>query len=379
MSEAPSAGEPPPASLDDLKPSRPPSELSEANRGQAPRRPLCCGLLLALAVSLSLGLTWLWVAANPSHAGNGARILSAEPAELEEDNYISLWLRYREGKLQSISSLGHVWEEDAQGVLRPLFGLTEPGVYFWPISVQGEWAGFPAGEELYARNLSTGELDPIPLGDREKVMVSTAATRGPLLATASEIDGNVRAFRIKEGQLLWSNAVWPSNTVCLTFAGEALAVGTDRGKVELLQAQTGKAIRSLDTRHKRVTALAASAEGELLLVGCILGQQGKARAGGEVQLWDLTTGAATPSATFVVDDLFDEVSALAISPDGAYLAAGRAKGDLQVWDRSGALVGSFLHDDSLLFPRREVLAIALGPDRVAWAAGVQVFERRLGE
>jgi len=383
VSEAPpssSYGVPSKSSLEDLKPVRPPSELSEANKGQASRRwPLCCGCLVALLVLLSLGLGWLWVAAHPSHAGNGARVLSVEPEELEDDNYISLSLRYREGKLQSISSLGHLWEEDAQGVLRPAFGLTEPGVYFWPISVQGEWAGLPAGEQLYARNLSTGELDSIALGDTEKVMLSTTATRGSLLATASEIDGNVRVFRIKEGQQLWSSAVWPSNTVCMTFVGEALAVGTDRGKVELLKAQTGEGIRSLETGHRRVTALAASVDGELLLVGCILGQKGKAKAGGEVQLWDLTTSAASPSATFVIDNVFDEVSALAISPDGAYLAAGRTKGGLQVWDRSGALIGSFLHDDSLLFPKREVLAIAFDTDRVAWAAGVQVFERKLGQ
>ena len=366
-------------SLDDLKPVRPLSELSEARQGQAPRRwPLCCGLLVGLTALASIGLAWLWVAAHPSQAGNGARILSFEPEDLEDENYVSFALRYREGKLQSLSAVGHLWEQDAQGVLRPAFDVTEPGIYLWPISVQGEWAGLPAGNEICARNLSTGALERISL--EEDVLISTAATRGPLLAGGSNLEAWVRVFQTREGKLLWSKPVSSGSTLCLTFAGEVLAVGTDRGQVELLQSQTGERVRSLDTLHKRVTALAASEDGGLLLVGCVQGGKGKPTGGGEVQLWDLSTSATTPTATYVLElALFREVSALAISPDGAYVAAGRTRGGLQVWDRSGALVGSFPHDDSPLFPAREVGAIAFGPDRVAWSAGVQIFERELGQ
>jgi WD40 repeat protein len=379
LSSDSSPGVPPPGSLDDLKPVRPPSELAEATRVQKPRPwPLCCGLLIALGVLLAAGLTWLWIAAHPSHAKNGARVLSAEPGELDDEgHYVSLSLRYRKGKLQSVSSLGNVWEEDDKGVLRPAFGLADQGIYYWPISVQGSWAGLPSGSEICLRNLESGELDSISLGDKE-LMISSAATGGAYVAGASEIEGGVRTFAVPEGKLLWDRRTRSGSPLCLTFAGEALAVGTARGKVELFESQTGKPLRTLDTGYGRITALAASSDGRRLLVGCNLGSQLRRAASGEVQLWDLASGSTSPSTTFVMDGVFDEVSALAFSSDGAYLAAGRSKGGLQVWDASGALLGNYLHDDSPLFPKDEVLAIAFGKDRVAWSAGAQVFERELG-
>lgn len=372
MSE--SGAEPP--SLADLKPERPEPECLVG--GEPPSRaPRCCACSLIALVLLAGGLLWLYTAAFPSHAKNGARILSHDPETLDAENYESLALRFREGRLQVVSAAGHLWEQDEAGVLRPAFGLAEPGVYLWPNAIEGDLIGLPAGQELRVLNLATGELDTLPL--EATGVATTTATRGDLLAAGSELDPTVRLFEVSEARRLWKISIAPNSTTCLSFVGDVVAAGTDRGEVVLI-GRAGEKLRTMDTLYQRVTAVAGSADGSHLAVACRMTTRPRRKGGGAVLVWDLSSGSSSPASSFSLDDtLLDEVSALGISADGSYVAAGRSKGALQVWDSSGTLVGEFLHDDSPLHPASPVTGIAFEGERVAWAAGEQVFVREFGK
>lgn len=371
MSPAASPEQP---SLEDLKPQRPEPERLE---GQAPSRgPRCCACALIGLGLILAGLGWLWVAAHPSQAKNGAQILSREPEDLGSDHSESLALRFRGGRLQVVSAAGHLWEQDPSGVLRPAFGLAEPGIYLGPVSLQGEWIGLPAGEQLLALDLASGAQTPLPL--EPQAFVATTATRAARIAAASELDDRVRVYDAKEGRLLWEAKASAKGTNCLTFAGERLAVGTAGGEVYLYSG-AGKQERLLDLESGRATAIAASTDGRWLLVGCNAWLTKGALPRGGLQLWDLESGSPKPALSLDAGTLLDSVSAVALSPAGDYLAAGRDGGELQVWDRSGALLGTFSHDDALLFPAAPVSAIAFDGQRVGWTSGEQVFLREFGK
>lgn len=251
-------------SLADLKPERP--EPERLVGGEPPSRaPRCCACLLVALLLLAGGLLWLDMAAFPSHAKNGARILSHDPGTLDSENYESLALRFHEGRLQVVSAAGHLWEEDKAGVLRPAFGLAEPGVYLDPNSMEGDLIGLPAVKELRVLNLTTGTLDPLPL--EATGVVTTTATRGSLLAAGSELDPTVRLFEVGQAKQLWTISIAPNSTTCLSFVGDVVAAGTDRGEVVLI-GRAGEKLRTIDTLYQRVTAVAGSADGRHLAIAC---------------------------------------------------------------------------------------------------------------
>src|SRR5205085_8850139 len=130
--------------------------------------------------------------------------------------------------------------------------------------------------------------------------------------------------------------------------GRTLAVGTGnhQGTVWLLEAGTGKRVRTLTIPGAHVTSLAFAADGRTLASG-----QGK-----DVRLWDVATGATlqtVPGGSEV-----HQGGELALSPDGRVIACGGpTDGAVRLWD---AATGKELR--SLPADRHAVYAVAFSPD-----------------
>jgi WD40 repeat protein len=109
-----------------------------------------------------------------------------------------------------------------------------------------------------------------------------------------------------------------------------------QGRLRLWDAATGREIKNLPGNTSMVHDLAFSPDGKVIAT---IGDNANK---GELKLWDLTTGKET--FTFTAD-IFDQLAAVAFSPDGKYLVACgksitpqvqggtiRHKGIFKVWD-----------------------------------------------
>jgi WD40 repeat protein/beta-lactamase regulating signal transducer with metallopeptidase domain len=104
--------------------------------------------------------------------------------------------------------------------------------------------------------------------------------------------------------------------------GKTLAVGGWRRDVKILNAPTGRLLRTLDWPHPFVQKLAFSPDGKLLALG------NSGAAGNDIVLWDLATGKLIHDLKRVSDR---GVDGPAFSPDGRLLAI-TAGNVLHVWD-----------------------------------------------
>jgi WD40 repeat protein len=133
----------------------------------------------------------------------------------------------------------------------------------------------------------------------------------------------VHLYRTSTGELVssWRIAQRVSPLLALAFSpnGRTLAVGTDVGKVLLLDVATGKVAGQLLGPSSPISAFAFSRDGTLL-------------AGGgydqRTWLWNIATRKVV--RTFEGDT--DTVDAVAISPSGTFLATGSLDHTARVWD-----------------------------------------------
>jgi WD40 repeat protein len=129
--------------------------------------------------------------------------------------------------------------------------------------------------------------------------------------------------------------------------GKTLAVAGRTGNVELLDALTGKVIRTLDWPHPNPDMVTFSTNDKQLA----LTDSGDFRQ--DVAVWDLTSGKLRHA--------FERLSGcgvngLAFSPDGRLLAV--AANTLQVWDLSAGkcLNAAFVGHEPIRWPLRAVKA-----------------------
>lgn len=130
----------------------------------------------------------------------------------------------------------------------------------------------------------------------------------------------------------------------LAFApdGKVFAAAADKA-VTLRNAEGGTLLRTLD--HARaVKALAFSGDGARMVTGT---------DGGQVQLWDATTGKSVREFKLAA-----EVAGLALSPDGKTIAATANDSQLKVWDSA---TGEELYEHKFAeFPARSLVFSADG-------------------
>lgn len=184
------------------------------------------------------------------------------------------------------------------------------------------------------------------------------------------------------------------NALAFSADGAALASAARfEEAVTLWNTATGNVIDSLEGHTGSINALAFSLKDGLLASG---------GSGGEIKLWDITTGedtdlighndwvesiAFTPDGATLASGSFDRtvklwdvaarqdtdtivghwdvVSAVTFSPDGATLATGSADGTVKLWDAETGLTFGLLPFTS------EVTAVAFSPDGTLLATGTE--------
>ncbi|MGH3935333.1 MAG: NB-ARC domain-containing protein [Pseudonocardiaceae bacterium] len=131
--------------------------------------------------------------------------------------------------------------------------------------------------------------------------------------------------------------------------GSWLASAGHGGEVRIWDTTTGAARHTLTGHTGRVSALAAAPDGSWLA---------SAGHGGEVQIWDTTTGAARPTLT----GHSGGVLALVVAPDGSWLASASGGGEVRIWDPDTGAARQTLTGHP-----RGVSALATAPDG-SWLA-----------
>ena len=105
--------------------------------------------------------------------------------------------------------------------------------------------------------------------------------------------------------------------------GTTLAVGTFGGTTYLVNAATGRRIRTLtDPGSRGLLAVSISWDGKLLAA---------ADRNGSTYLWHLAPSARTAPPATLTDPASDGIRAVAFSPDGKTLATGDAAGSTYLW------------------------------------------------
>ena len=150
---------------------------------------------------------------------------------------------------------------------------------------------------------------------------------GKQLATASA-DGTARVWDLKDdGAAIRQLEGFHDKSFMARYSPDGLLIAAaGGGSVRLWNAATGKLVRELSADEKRrvVSVTFSPTDYRLLAVG-----YGGQADGSHVALWDIDAGTertrftgATDLPNFGADRFAGDVSALAFSPDGKYLAAG---------------------------------------------------------
>ena len=194
------------------------------------------------------------------------------------------------------------------------------------------------------RSLRDGSLiASVPVS--EHWLISSIATDASCEFMAIRRHKQVQLVRLRDGQEVASFALNPDGGgdvlgAVLSGDGSTLAVRTD--KILILSARTGAELGRLEGREIRNSgAMALSTTGRRV-----------ALADGQV----IRVYAVASGQNFEVRDL-GEITPLCFSPDGRFLAAGGAGGQVTVWD---AADGSVLSD--MRAHLGEVTSLAFSPD-----------------
>jgi WD40 repeat protein/serine/threonine protein kinase len=185
--------------------------------------------------------------------------------------------------------------------------------------------------EVILWNASTGERLHTLGGFKHLVHGIAFSPDGKRLASAS-VDGKVRVWDVAAGKELYRKDV--SGAYCVAYSpnGELLAAGEGDGGIVVWEAASGKERFTCRASQLGVVSLAFTPDSRRL--AAISGSHFQA----EVRIWDLAAGPKAvplyaPGAGYL------NLNALAISPDGRYLAAGDSPSLIKLWElSSGRLV-----------------------------------------
>jgi WD40 repeat protein len=144
---------------------------------------------------------------------------------------------------------------------------------------------------------------------------------------------------------------------CVEYSadGRIVAYGTDVGEVHLIDAGTGRDIRTVSAKNSRINSLAFSPDGKRLAAGL---------SNHSIVLWD--TAGGEPALTLVGHDF--AVDSLSFSPDGALLASGSVTAStlpegavIILWDAADGEVVQRMTWQSSPFPVRPPVGVFFLP------------------
>jgi len=227
---------------------------------------------------------------------------------------------------------------------------------------------FSTDNKLLASGSADGTVYTWRVGfDREQF----AGNRMSRAALAVSFSGNVLKAAFADGSIAqWdeTNGKEKGTTQPVADAGidvlmsaafnpeaSTLAVTSGNRTVSLLSAETGKVIRTLESRSAGFYAVAASPDGKWLASGA------NDRA---VRVWQTATGRELAR----LGDATGWISSLSFSPDSHLLASGSISGEVKVWDlRSGReaykLTANLGSVNTVAFSRDEKWLAAAGVQR----------------
>lgn len=185
---------------------------------------------------------------------------------------------------------------------------------------------------------------------------------GKLFASGSS-DGTVDLWQISDGSLVrtWKN---PSGRVTAVFFspdGKTFFSGSGSGNVYMVQVADGTQLRAYSGGHVIVDA-AISADGKTLAV-----YDSQLAVAGNLILWNVEDGKELFKIKAVEGYTGDDITSLAFSPDGQYIAAGWKGYSAKLWNVASGSLQSTLED---LQPKGEMyyyssFALAFSPDSQA--------------
>jgi WD40 repeat protein len=262
-----------------------------------------------------------------------------------------------------------IWDP-ATGAARHLLVGHSGGVWALAVAPDGSWlasAGY--GGEVRVWDLATGSAWRLLVGHSGGVWALVVAPDGSWLASA-DTGGEVRAWNPMTGAARHILIRHTSGVEALTAASDGswlASAGHDR-QVRIWNPVTGTTRHILTGHTRGVEALvgapdgtwlaSADTDGEMRIWDPVTGATRHILTGGEVQIGDPATGTTRGAVT----GRTRAVTALAVAPDGSWLASADTGGKVRIWDPAS---GATCH--TLTGHTRAVTALAVAPDG-SWLA-----------
>jgi WD40 repeat protein/serine/threonine protein kinase len=224
-----------------------------------------------------------------------------------------------------------LWDAEFGDLLRTVRGHTNwvVSIHWMPDSQQIVSGSFDS--TIIAWNAGTGERLRTLRGYTDQMNAAAYSPDGPWLASGS-VDGTVYLWDIVTYNIRNLLIGHTDRVLEVDFSpdGTLLASASADQTVIMWNVETGEQVFRLQGHESDVNSVVFSPNGRLIAsVGC--GKQGTFGRcdGGEVRLWDATTGQATGD---VLSRHSDVIWSIAWSPDGTQLATSAEDGSILVWN-----------------------------------------------
>jgi WD40 repeat protein len=251
------------------------------------------------------------------------------------------------GSLDNTTRLWKPADGSSVGMLK-----TQKGVVGVAFSPDGKVLALGSGKNLDLCQPSDRKIIA-SLGEHKRTLTCLAfSPDGYLLATGST-DNNVRIWRVKDGDLLYTFTGHTWDVTCVAFSpdGKTLASGSDDNTVRLWNIKAGTVTAEFNISKWDVVGIDFSPDGKLLAV---------ASKDETIRIWRVKER----SLFTTLHGHEDTITSLTFSPDGQLLVSGSKDKTLRLWDvRKSDLVMS-------LNCENPVRSVAFSPNGEYLASGL---------